>query len=141
MKMQTDLSPVDPKVEMLPQLCEKKALFWKKNHSCATQSASTLRWVGKYAGRILKPCMLVRWKVWQASLERKLYSISPRLQVLAVLLSKCKATISPDNQNAIYTASVQQPEALKWQYEPCKWNLTRFLHRIRNPRILKQKAQ
>ena len=52
-----------PKGEKLPEPPE--------GEGTTPEGASTLRWVGIYAGIRVIPCLLVRLSIWQASLERK----------------------------------------------------------------------
>ena len=61
-RIPTDSPPTDPKVKMLPELCQEYGATLKLT---LPVTVSTLKWVGKYTGRRFIPCMLARFKVWQ----------------------------------------------------------------------------
>ena len=48
--MPTDPALVDPKDEIQPEQCEEAGATWEPIDPQETQPASTLRWVGLYAG-------------------------------------------------------------------------------------------
>ena len=60
--MATNQPLVDPKVEMLPELCEEEECHSATNLPHHTLLASTLRWVGMNAGIRVIPCFSTRYK-------------------------------------------------------------------------------
>ena len=60
----TNPPPVDPNAEMLLQLYNNENTHNRK-------SASTLNWIGMYAGIGVKPCLSARFNVWHTGQKRK----------------------------------------------------------------------